>query len=392
MLQVRISLLLFILTLCAVVQGCKNTEKNSNNEQLVYIANDMLFDGKEVVVRSVDDIFSLTPEQEQAFLAYFQKWRSEGRESNYIVFQYLSRIAGNFSFFGETYTAREALASRSGNCLSLAILTTALARLVDLNVGYRMVHTAPVFEKHQNIVLSSAHVQTIIYDEGFVEQPGELYIFKPGLVIDYFPSASNISGKYIDENEFLAMYYQNTSATALLNNELDTAFWNIKRAIMLDMDSENSQNTLAVIHRRAGDSKTAEKIYQQLIEKQRESVSILENYELLLRLNGRYDEARALEERVTKLDDPNPYNWLEAAYIAKREGNEGKAILYFNKVIQKAPYVTEAYRQLSAIYRHQGKTRLAKSTLKASLKWTYDTDEKKQIKYKLYGYTQKQSG
>jgi tetratricopeptide (TPR) repeat protein len=73
----------------------------------------------------------------------------------------------------------------------------------------------------------------------------------------------------------------------------------------------------------------------------------------------------------------------------KNEGSDNKAVLYLEKVIEKAPYVVEAYKLLSVIYKAQGKSRKAKATLKSSLEWAFDTDEKKQIKYKLYGYTQK---
>jgi len=382
-------LLISVTAFTLLVTGCQSTKKPSAKDPLVYLANESLFESRLVAVERPQDIFVLTQTQQQDFLSYYDKWRAKGKESNYIVFQYLNRIADNFSFLGETYNATKAMEHRSGNCLSLALLTTALAKLVDLDVGYRMVHTAPVFEKHRNIVLSSAHVQTIIFDEGFVEEPGEFYIYKPGLVIDYFPSNSNISGRYISENQFLAMYYQNMSASALLDNDLYSAYWNIKQAAELDSESENTQNTLAVIHRRIGDSQTAEKIYQQLVNNKRETVSVLENYELLLRLDGRLEEAKSVEDRIAKLNDPNPYNWLEAAYIAKNEGSNDKAILYLEKVIEKAPYVLEAYKLLSAIYKEQGKGRKAKATLKSSLKWAFDTDEKKQIKYKLYGYTQK---
>ena len=382
-------LLISVTAFTLLISGCQSTKKQSSKQPLSYIANESLFESRRVAVEHPQDVFLLTQHQQQGFLEYYRKWRDQGKESNDIVFQYLNRIASNFSFLGETYNAKNAMEHRSGNCLSLAILTTALAKIVDLNVGYRMVHSAPVFEKHRNIVLSSAHVQTIIFDENFVEEPGEFYIQKPGLVIDYFPSNSNISGRYISEPQFLAMYYQNMSASALLDNDLFSAYWNIKQAALLDSESENTQNTLAVIHRRIGDSQTAEKIYQQLMDRERETVSVLENYELLLRLTGRLEEAKSIEDRIAKLNDPNPYNWLEAAYIAKNEGSNDKAILYLDKVIERAPYVLEAYKLLSVIYKEQGKGRKAKATLKSSLEWAFDTDEKKQIKYKLYGYTQK---
>lgn len=381
-------LLISVTAFLLLVTGCQNTKKSSAKAPLAYIANESLFEPRFVAVEQPQDIFALTQSQQQDFLTYFDRWRAKGEESHYIVFHYLSKIANNFSFLGETYNATEAMEHRSGNCLSLALLTTALAKLVDLEVEYRMVHTAPVFEKHKNIVLSSAHVQTIILDEDFIEEPGEFYIRKPGLVIDYFPSTSNISGRYISETQFLAMYYQNMSAAALVDNDLYAAYWNIKQAAVLDSGSENTQNTLAVIHRRIGDSRTAEKIYQQLVVNERETVSVLENYELLLRIEGRIEEAKRIDERIAKLDDPNPYNWLEAAYMAKHEGSDDKAILYLEKVIEKAPYVLEAYKLLSVIYKEQGKGRKAKATLKSSLEWAFDTDEKKQIKYKLYGYSQ----
>ncbi len=104
--------------------------------------------------------------------------------------------------------------------MSLAVLTTAYAKLLGLEFSYRKVNTLPIYEKKNNLILSSSHVQTIIYDDEFVVEKGAFYFSRPEVVIDYFPDPNNRVSEYFAEPEFNSMYYRNLAADALIKNEL----------------------------------------------------------------------------------------------------------------------------------------------------------------------------
>src|SRR3546814_13631565 len=57
-----------------------------------------------------------------------------------------------------TRTAAETFETRSGNCLSLVILTAALARPLNIDVRYRFVPRARTWTRTQGMVLQNGHV------------------------------------------------------------------------------------------------------------------------------------------------------------------------------------------------------------------------------------------
>ena len=87
--------------------------------------SDLFGEAPEII--DVDDIYLLTETQQKDFLVYFDHPSMRNIPEHQRVFDYLETITMNFGYHGETYSAQEALSNSSGNCLSLAILTTALA-------------------------------------------------------------------------------------------------------------------------------------------------------------------------------------------------------------------------------------------------------------------------
>ncbi|AAZ26102.1 tetratricopeptide repeat protein [Colwellia psychrerythraea] len=268
--------------------------------------------------------------------------------------------------------------------MSLAILTTAYAKIIGLDFSYRKVSTLPIFTKKEDVILSSSHVQTIIYDPSFIADQNTFYLANPAVVIDYFPSKSHRSGIKFSLETFLAMYYKNIAADALADKDLNKSFLYANKAYQLDTDNIETINLLAVIHRRSGDLQTAEAIYKTGMDKGQTNIALLSNYIMLLKSQRRMDEVNTLQDKLNQLDDPDPYQWLGEAYTAKNVGNIKQAEIYFKKALSKAPYLNQAYMGLYKIYIKQNKLKKAQTMLVKALEWTYELDERKLYKYKLY--------
>ena len=105
---------------------------------------------------------------------------------------------------------------------------------------------------------------------------------------------------------------------------------------------------------------------------------------MLLKSQQRTEEVNTLQNQLNQLDDANPYQWLGEAYTAQRTGNIKQAELYFRKALKKAPYLNQAYMGLYKIYVQQDKLDKAQAMLVKALEWTYELDERKLYKHKLY--------
>ncbi|WP_448551959.1 tetratricopeptide repeat protein [Thalassotalea montiporae] len=381
---------LAVLIFVFMVVGCSNhyggqaNQVNQKNAAQALPIAYHLFNPQTVDITSEKALFSLSAAQQQQFLDYYNKALAHGDDKHKIISDYLLSKLSNFTYYGETHTASQAMASLEGNCMSLAILTTALARLVGVDLAFREVLTLPVFEKQNNLVLSSIHVQTKLFAAPSEGSLSSIFA-NAGVVIDYFPDSSNIKSRYLKYHQFVAMYYKNIATDALVAGDLETAFANAITAYQYDPASVEVMNLLAVVHRRKGDEYTAEQIYKYAMKRAPNNLSLLSNYATLLSMQQRTKEANRLQEKMAKLEDPNPYSWLDQAYLAQQQGNHQQAIAFFNRTIELAPYVNQAYVGLYQVHMAKGHEARAKNAIAKALDWTYEQSERRQLKYKLYG-------
>lgn len=372
---------------CSTVEGTRNSQQIAEAPIAYH-----LFAQPEQALISERELFQLTPAQEHEFLAHFERVSLQGKQPNEVLSEYLTYRLPNFNYYGDTYIATQAMSLNQGNCMSLAILTTALAKVVGIEFGYREVHTMPIFEQKNNLLLSSSHVQTKLFDaslsnlaKSVAKNSSSQVALRSGIIVDYFPSKTNLKSRFISYAQFVAMFYRNIASDALVDNELNLAFAYAVKAYEMDKTSPQILNLLAVLHRRAGDEESAESIYQLARAYDNNSVTVLSNYIVLLEKQGRQAEASEYREQMETLEDPNPYIWLEQAYLAQNQDDHSGAISYFHKVIKLAPYVHQAYIGLYQSYMKKSKPILASKALEAGIEWAYAPKERKQFKYKLYG-------
>ncbi|MEO0424145.1 MAG: tetratricopeptide repeat protein [Pseudomonadota bacterium] len=315
-------------------------------------------------------VFTLSEAQQHAFLDYFYQPLREATPPHERVHDYLLQITRGFDFHNDTRTASQVLSSASGNCLSLAILTTALADLVEIDVDYQLVDGTPVFEQRGDIVSRGVHVRSILYDPRWQKiTDGASGARRPGIRFDYFPEDTKrvrLIGN-LPYEAYVAMYYSNVAGEALAAGDRGAAFWLLREALRHDPGNAIALNTLAVVYRHAGDAATAERIYRYAIEHLPEKASFLRNYVVLLTRQDRRQEALEVSARLERLDDQNPFSWVAAGREAMAAGDYREAARYFEQALDIAPYLHEAHAQLAIAYLHMGKRERAEQALGLAL-------------------------
>ncbi|GAB3011326.1 tetratricopeptide repeat protein [Bowmanella dokdonensis] len=325
-------------------------------------------------IQSTEELFSLSREQSAHFLNYFHAPEQQPLAPHRRLYRYLETVLWGFNFRGDTLTASEALTQNAGNCMSLAILTTALARLVDLELDYQMVNSIPIYQMEDKLLLLSRHVRTYLYDPGYLPGEDMLVLRRPGIIVDYFPNSGNHLGERVSEADFFAMYYQNMAARAMVEGDLPKAYWLIREALIYSPKNSESLNTLAVIYRQAGQDDRAERVYRYALEESGKSLNVLDNYRHLLLRQGRVDEAEALANQLTNSEDTNPYSWMKMANEAYRQGHFGHAIQFYNQAIELAPYLDQGYFGLAKTYYQRGDTIRSARALEQAMAKSYQQE------------------
>jgi tetratricopeptide (TPR) repeat protein len=375
-----------VVFLLSFIMGCTSIDQKTAAQEMI-VLNVALFTPTEPVI-SEQDIYELTKVQQEEFLNFFQLQISKRYLPHEIISNFFENKLSNFSYYGKTYTASNAMAKNSGNCMSLAILTTAFSRLIDVEMDYQKMHSLPVYEKHGNVLLSSSHVQSILYDPSFLPDGNFNYLSRPSITIDYFPQEDNLRSKIINGNKFLSMFYVNKASEFYIESDFDSAFYYTKKAYHLDIESVSAMNLLALLHKKKGDEDTAEQLYLSAMKSKDNNISILDNYVNLLKGQGRFKRANFIKQRIENIYDPNPYHWLEKAQFAvlKREYNDAER--FYRKVIKLAPYVKQAYLELHEVYLLQDKKKQAITMLQQSLLWLHEPKQKRKYKKQLYQLSQ----
>lgn len=306
-----------------------------------------------VQVPSLDDIFGLTAQQQAEFLQYFNSAEMQGIPGHRRVFKFLAQYSAGFNYLGKNYTAREAYANKSGNCISLAVLTKALADIAGVQAEFQTIISAPVFSMKNDYMLSSDHVRTFLYDPDFVPEKGIIYFVKPAIIVDYLPSSGDLTGPRISQQTFIAMFYRNLAADSVLAKKYDQALALLNAALKYDAQYSSVINLVAIVHRRMRQPELAEQFYQYGLSVATNKATLLSNYALLKLSTGDTLQADAMLQSLRESEEYDPYLWYLMGQTATKQKQYSQAVAYFSKAVRQAPDLHQLHLELAAaLYRN----------------------------------------
>ncbi|MGB0514729.1 MAG: tetratricopeptide repeat protein [Wenzhouxiangellaceae bacterium] len=257
-----------------------------------------------------EDLVALTPAQEAEFLRFFNSGLNANHEPHRRVYAYLTQRLGDTDFQHLTQPASETIESRSGNCMSLALVTTAYARLADVEIGWQLADSDPVYSSEGSVIYSAEHIQTRLYRRSLSLDTHSVFLGPSYLLVDYYTDDVPRAGRLLQKSEMIALVYQNLGIEAMAEDRLEDSFWLLRAALQHDPANPDLYNAMAVLHRRAGDTVTAENLYRFSLDEFGDRLIILRNYRRLLVAQERSEEAR---DRAWTASDQGRYREKLAA-------------------------------------------------------------------------------
>ena len=269
-----------------------------------------------------------------------------------------------------TRNASEAFAARSGNCLSLVILTAAMAKELDLPVTYQSVYTEDSWSRADGITYYDGHVNVSLGPPRAVGRITNMGQVDGGVMtIDFVPpdALKGRRARVVSEETITAMYMNNRAAESLARGNVDDAYWFAKAAIAQDPRYVAAYNTLAVIYRRHGDSARASRILGGLLEREPENLVTLTNMVLVERDLGHNAQADALAQRLKELQPYPPFYFFDQGVLAMKAGDYPTARDLFAREVKRAGHYHEFQFWLALAYLRLGETRMANKHLLLAL-------------------------
>ncbi|TWI66234.1 tetratricopeptide repeat protein [Pseudoduganella lurida] len=266
-----------------------------------------------------------------------------------------------------TRTAAQAFAARQGNCLSLVIMTAALAQELSIPVVFQSVPTVDTWSRSGDLYFNSGHVnlklgRALREDVGTYDRDNYLVIdFQPP------PEAKLTEGTAIGRHTVVAMFMNNRAAEALARDQFDDAYWWARRAVAADPGLAYAYNTLAVVYRRHGDADMAEQTLRHLLAREPDSTLALSNLAQLLDAAGRAEEARTIRTRLTQLQPVAPFYYFNLGRTAMALGDYRRARTMFERELRRDPTYHEFHAWLAAAEAQLGDLKGANEHMKQAI-------------------------
>ena len=274
-----------------------------------------------------------------------------------------------------TRNAAQAFAARSGNCLSLVIMTAAFAKELGLTVEYQKVFVDDAWARTGDIYLSIGHVNLTLgkrkTDEGgFGYRVGVKPRESEGMMIDFLPpdDLRRVRTRAIGEEVIIAMYMNNRAVEAMSRQRLDDAYWWAREAIVQAPAFLNPYNTLGAIYQRHGNLAESERVLAHVLDREPDNIQAMSNMIVVLEALGRVEESQRWSRQLAKMDPDPPFGYFNRGLAAMRDGDVKTAKEAFAKEVARAPDYHEFNFWLAVAYLNLGEVEQARKYLTVAMK------------------------
>ncbi|QSX35846.1 tetratricopeptide repeat protein [Shewanella sedimentimangrovi] len=291
----------------------------------------------------------------------------------------------DFGYEGKNLGASEALDSLGGNCMSLALVTLAVARELGVPAQFQLVHEAPVLlDMKDDLMVLSDHVRSLLYDA-----PMDTPFLSPYfggysiMVVDYFPSGNNLFGALLKQETFIAMFYRNLASDALIKGDLAAAYWLSREGLKWDSTYVPLINIAAIIHRRSDDDASAEALYRHALMLEPNNLNLLSNYRTLAIHKKDVVLEQSLVSRMEAIDEHNGYDFYLLGRDALVRGEYLAAERYLTKFLNSTPYFHPAWFDIARAQVALGKEDKAREALRQAMTLASQDEDLRKYQAKL---------
>ena len=351
------------LALCLVSAGCVHGPLERHEELFA----DQLFPPASVRI-SARDVFALSDAMQryletQMAGALASKGLNKGLidalySANHLKLDYDAAL---------TRTAAQAFEARSGNCLSLVIMTAAFAKALGLEVRYQAAFVEPVWSRVGDMHFLSGHVNVVLVGKS----TGRRTVYDAGehLVVDFLPpdDLRGLRSWPIPERTVVAMYMNNRAAESLAQGKVADAYWWARAALREDPAFVSAYNTLGVVYLRHGDWPRAERVMRAILEREPANPQALSNLALALERQGRLAETGDLQRKLARIEPYPAFHFFDRGLSAMRVGEYRAARDFFAQELERDPYYHESHFWLGLAYLRLGQVEKARKHLDLAL-------------------------
>ncbi|HEY4956382.1 MAG TPA: tetratricopeptide repeat protein, partial [Caldimonas sp.] len=225
--------------------------------------------------------------------------------------------------------------ARTGNCLSLVIMTAAFAKELRLPLSYRSAYLEDSWSRTGNLLISSGHVN-ITVGRRIIDSRTRRDLSP--ITVDFLPpeEISGLRTREVDESTIVAMYANNRAAEALADDQLDDAYAWAAESLRRDPSFGVAYNTLGVIYLRHGNFAEAARTFERALAGEPKDTRALANLAETYGRQGRTAEAQATRLRLAALEPYPPFHFFNLGMEAMSHEDYRAAREMFAREVARA--------------------------------------------------------
>ena len=313
-----------LLAATAFLAACANAPTPPAESQTLLV--DRLFGPPSEVVRT-DDVFAMSAAMRRYLdVDIADALRVDGKQAGLLeALRERAKLKLEYDA-AKTKNAAATFADRTGNCLSLVIMSAAFAKALDLPVSYRSAYLDESWSRSGTLLVASGHVN-ITVGRRIVDARTQRDLAP--ITIDFLPpeAISGMRSREIDEASIVAMYANNRAAESLAAGHLDDAYAWSAESVRRDPSFSSGLNTLGVVYLRHSNLAEAARVFERILAVEPKDTRVLANLAETYARQGRKADEQSMRQRLVALEPYPPFHFfnlgMEAMkhedYLAARE-------------------------------------------------------------------------
>lgn len=328
-----------LLAACALLAACQSVTSTSSVNTKSLLRDDLFPSHQLFTIETEQDVFYLGKEAKRfAEHAILDETANVTTKKAKDVRGFVSAIL-DYSDNGIAYrnnantVANTTFSNRAANCLSLSIMTFALAEHVGLNATLYEVDIPEYWTRRDGFSLLNGHVNLRVSAS---DNPSSIVLGTTWADVDFDPQAirSRFPRVPVSKQSVLAMFYNNKGADALVANSYTRAYKYFKAATEVAPQLQQSWTNLGVLYRMKGELKLAENVYQHALSLDSENLTVWENLAILYRHQNRHEESKQLLASVETKRKTNPFYHFILGEQSFEDGEFAKALAHYQRAVR----------------------------------------------------------
>jgi len=346
------TLILIVLSLY-LLNACQTAPIASNSPKVEF--HDELFPNYTTTnIESAEEIFQLGTEAKQFVDEQLHRVYTYDKRIQKLVDSIFNHSnLGLLYVNGANTVASETFSNRSANCLSLVIMTYAMADYAQIGVQFQQVKTPELWVRRDGNNILNGHVNLKL----FPKTSGNVILYeKTSYQLDFDPKSQRLHYpiSIIDKARVLAMFYNNKGVDSLVSKDYSTAYAYLRKSLITDPSLVEAWTNIGVLYRRNQRLDLAEEAYQNALTINDRDAPSLENLAHIYQLTNREELAEPILTTLKRQRKENPYYHYLLGETEYEAGNWNEAIKHYRRSIRLEKRQHQFYFSLAKSYYQLG--------------------------------------